>query len=97
MNGKTGAGLSAMMEACLSVDKPNTTVGPIVLAAVVKIAPRNHSRKSDVTKSSADAGGTREGTKTAAATEHMDTGGSITDAVEFIDSTGERGCRLQEW
>lgn len=36
----TGAGLSALMEACLSVEKPNATVGPILLAAVIDIAPR---------------------------------------------------------
>lgn len=36
----TGAGLSALMEACLSVEKPNGTVGPIVLAAVINMAPR---------------------------------------------------------
>lgn len=36
----TGAGLSALMEACLSVEKPNATVGPIILAAVIDLAPR---------------------------------------------------------
>lgn len=27
------------MEACLSVEKPNATVGPIILAAVIDMAP----------------------------------------------------------
>lgn len=40
MDRTTGAGLSALMEACLSVGTPNRTVGPIVLAAVIGIAPR---------------------------------------------------------
>lgn len=42
LNHDTGAGLSAMMEACLAVTKPNSTVGPIVLKAVINIAPRRH-------------------------------------------------------
>lgn len=37
---ETGAGLSAMMEACLAVQKPNSTVGPIILATTIDIAPR---------------------------------------------------------
>ncbi|CAM9911654.1 unnamed protein product [Scytosiphon promiscuus] len=36
----TGAGLSALMEACLSVDKPNGTIGPLILAEVIEMAPR---------------------------------------------------------
>lgn len=37
---ETGAGLSTLMKACLSVEKPNGTTGPIVLAAVIDVAPR---------------------------------------------------------
>lgn len=40
MNRATGKGLSALMEACVSVEKPNSTVGPIILAAVIDMAPR---------------------------------------------------------
>ncbi|CAM9856621.1 unnamed protein product, partial [Hapterophycus canaliculatus] len=36
----TGVGLSALMEACLSVDKPNGTIGPVILAEAIEIAPR---------------------------------------------------------
>eukprot|EP00752_Nemacystus_decipiens_P008322 g7437.t1 len=36
----SGKGLSTLMEACLSVEKPNATVGPIILAAVIDMAPR---------------------------------------------------------
>lgn len=38
----TGRGLSAMMKACLSVENPNNTVGPLVLATVIDRAPRKH-------------------------------------------------------
>ncbi|CBJ28634.1 conserved unknown protein [Ectocarpus siliculosus] len=37
---ETGAGLSALMKACLSVEKPNGTTTPIVLATVIGVAPR---------------------------------------------------------
>lgn len=40
VDGATGAGMSALMEACLSVEKPNGTVGPIILAATIDMAPR---------------------------------------------------------
>lgn len=36
----TGAGLTAVMEACLSVEKPNKTVGPIILKAIIDVTPR---------------------------------------------------------
>lgn len=37
-----------MMEACLSVVKPNKTVGPIILAAVIDITPRKRPPASSV-------------------------------------------------
>lgn len=40
MDRATGIGLSALMEACLSVDKPNGTIGPLILAEVIDMAPR---------------------------------------------------------
>lgn len=38
----TGIGLSAVMKACLSVENPNSTVGPLVLATAIDRAPRKH-------------------------------------------------------
>ena len=38
----TGMGLSAVMKAGVSVENPNSTVGPLVLATAIERAPRKH-------------------------------------------------------
>lgn len=74
MDKETGAGLSAVMEACLSVEKPNSTVGPIILKAVIDVTPRQRPAVADKDDKGSE--------KMAAA------GGEEAKVKEYIDAEG---------
>ena len=50
MDRGTGAGLSTVMETCLYVEKPNSTVAPLILAVVIEIAPRESGAEKPIEK-----------------------------------------------
>lgn len=76
----TGVGLSAVMKACLSVENPNSTVGPLVLATTIDRAPRKHPVNVPGKGGAGDSWGKME------VVEEMPKKGA-----EYLDHEGERG------
>lgn len=94
---KTGKGVSAVMGTCLAVEKPNRTIGPLVLATAIDTAPRRpphpryetHATNPNVDKTSDGAPETSEQQASEKATlDGKDATETKPPAFEYLESEG---------